>query len=119
VTKSERTWDHLAEDTVEDIHRGRLNQESGYWSVSGVGNQESPREEGCLTPCHMTVGNVHASCKAKARRWKTLTLLKGRFVPKVLRPLSRFFIIIGCSTATIFLGGISKVGADDLLAIVI
>jgi hypothetical protein len=50
---------------------------------------------------------------------KTLTLLKGRFVPKVLRPLSRFFIIMGCSTATSSLGGISKVGADDLLAIVI
>ena len=66
MTKSERTWDHLAEDTVEDIHRGRLNQESGYWSVSGVGNQESPREEDCLTPCHMTVGSVHASCKGKS-----------------------------------------------------
>jgi hypothetical protein len=45
VTKSERTWDHLAEDTVEDIHRGRLNQESGHWSVSGVGNQESLRRK--------------------------------------------------------------------------
>jgi hypothetical protein len=70
VTKSERTWDHLVEDTVEDIHRGRLNQESGHLSVSGVGNQERPREEDCLALCHMTVGNVHASCKANARRWK-------------------------------------------------
>jgi hypothetical protein len=27
-------------------------------------------KEDSLTPCHMTVGNVHASCKANARRWK-------------------------------------------------
>jgi hypothetical protein len=53
------------------------------------------------------------------RSERRLTLLKGRFVPKVLRPLSKFFMIMGCSTATISLDGISKVGADDLLAIVI
>jgi hypothetical protein len=37
VTKSEHTWGHLAEDTVEDVRQGRPNQESEHLSVSRAG----------------------------------------------------------------------------------